>query len=227
MVGFAVSTERITMKKNIRLWLTAVGIVVIFGFLYLGLAISLDRHGMGSADAAGWAQALGTVAAIAGTYWVGRFQAEASRLSGLEIDEKNLTRRHSALCAILDDAYEQCARLKATFKDAEQAFGNLSFLLVFDERAFDDAIKNVEGISLHELDSYGVVRAISKFRNRLIAIRGHVIYAMDENRDQDESPDYAVKNHVNGLISDAEHEYTAAVTALGGSPLREISPFNY
>jgi hypothetical protein len=215
------------MKKSLRAWSIAVGIVVIFGFLYLGLAISLDRHGMGSADAAGWAQALGTVAAIAGTYWVGRFQAETARLNGHEIDEKKLARKHSALCAILDDAYEQCARLKATFKDADQAFGDLSFLLIFDERAFEDAIKNVESISLHELDSYIVVRAVSKFRNRLISIRGHVIYAMDRNRDKDESSDYAVKNHVNGLIADAEKEYTAAVAALGGNPLKEIAPFNY
>jgi len=182
---------------------------------------------MGSAEAAGWAQAFGTVAAIAGTFWVGRSQTEKTRLHSLEMDEKKLARRHSALCAILDDAYEQCARLKATFRDADEAFGELSFILVFDEQAFDDAIENVEKISLHELDSYSVVRAVSRFRNRLISIRGHVLNAMDPNRDKDDTPDYAVKNHVNGLIADAEREYIVAVSALGGNPLKEISSFTY
>jgi hypothetical protein len=215
------------MKKRALDWLIASGVVLVLGFPYLGLGVALDRFGMGSPEAAGWAQAFGTIAAIVGMFYVGRFQAEKARLNNLEMDEKNLARRHSALCAILDDAYEQCARLKATVGDQDEAFHELSFILVFDERSFGDAIENVEKISLHELDSYDVVRSISKFRNRLISIRGHVLYAMDSNRNKDDSPDYAVKTHVTELIADAETEYIVAVNALGGDPLKEISPFTY
>lgn len=213
-------------KKKAREWLAAGVISMVLLFLFLGLAIALDKQGMGSSEAAGWAQALGTVAAIASTFYVVQYQSERARLNAIEMDELNVERKHSALCAILDDAYEQCIRLKALFKDAEEAFGLLSFILVFDERAFDDSIANIERISLHELDSYEVVRAISRMRNRLLSIKGIVKYAMDPTRDQhNDAPDWSVKKHAMDLIADAEAQYLIAMRALGGNFVTNISPF--
>lgn len=182
---------------------------------------------MGSPNAASWMQA---VVAVLAVYVAGAavlFQVDRTRQSALEMDARTLSRKFSALCAILDDAYEQCLRLKAAYDDTDEAFGVLSFVLIFDERAFEDAIGNIEKIPLHELESYDAVRSISRFRNRLIAIKGHTLNAMDQDRDMEGTPDYAIKHHVQGLLSDADLDYRNAVVALGGEPLTAAPPFSY
>lgn len=213
--------------KGAKFFLFGLTILAGLGFPTYALLRILTKDGIESPNAASWAQALGTILAICAASAAAIFQVERARQNSLEMDARTLKRKFSALCAILDDAYEQCMRVKVEFQDIDDAFGALSFLLTFDERAFEDAIANIEKIPLNELESYEAVRSISRFRNRLISIKGHTLSAMDANRDLEAAPDHAIKHHVTGLISDADSDYKNAVAALGGVPLTSIPPFSY
>lgn len=214
-----------TFGKHVQAWIFAVVVLILLGFPIFGLLRSLQSDGIQSANAASWAQAIGTIWAIAASCAAVLFQVERARKIAIEADETRLKRKYAALCAILDDAYEQCKRVEVDFMDADEAFGMLSFLLTFDERSFEDAIRNVEKIPLPELESYEAVRSISRFRNRLISIKAHVLNAMDKDRDTEGASDYEIKRHVRGLIADAEEDYGNTVSALGGKTLEKIAPF--
>lgn len=216
-----------TAKKRLENVFFAIVALAVLAFPIFELICVVRKEEVGSANAASWMQAVATILAfyVAGAAVL--FQVEKARQSALEMEARTLKRKFSALCAILDDAYEQCLRLRGAYKDTDTAFGLLSFILIFDERAFEDAIANIEKIPLYELESYKAVRSISRLRNRLIAIKRHTLNAMDQDRDMEEAPDHAIKQHVQGLMSDAEIDYKNAVAALGGEPLKMVPPFSY
>ncbi|MES2069864.1 MAG: hypothetical protein V4488_05915 [Pseudomonadota bacterium] len=214
-----------SLKDRVAGWAVALFIfAVAFGPL-LALLISLDEDGRKSASAIGWAQVVGTTWALLVAGAATFYQVDQARKIAAETDQAKLRRRGSALCAILDDGYEQCKRLEPVFKDEDEPFGVLSFILMFDARAFEDAISNIEKIPLYEIESHDAVRAITRFRNKMIAIKGQVLYAMDEQRNKDDADDYQIKHHVSGLISEAESSYQSAVAALGGTALMAIPPY--
>ena len=61
-------------KKQGREWSQAIAICIVLGFILFGLIMAINKNGIGSSDAAGWAQAIGSVAAIVAAVFIMNMQ---------------------------------------------------------------------------------------------------------------------------------------------------------
>src|ERR1039457_2803907 len=118
-----------------------------------------------------WAQAVGTIATIGVAFWVGDRSASKARKQAEDMQKLALDQRHSAICAILDNAYMLCNEITPEF-DGEGDFGNIAFSCTYNARNFNAAISALEKIPLHDMDSYNGVKGIEGLRNSMVSLSG-------------------------------------------------------
>ncbi|WP_124920697.1 hypothetical protein [Burkholderia sp. Bp9099] len=138
---------------------------------------------------ASWMQAIGSVAAIIGAYWVAERQGRAGRLLAMEMDKIAQRRQYEAYRAIVENGSKRACDLK------ELAVGAKADVFAIywqnTERVYGDAISALTEIPLHSLGSYKAVNAVVGMKDALIAlrevVRGFVEPLMSPNPQLDEA----------------------------------------
>jgi hypothetical protein len=218
--------------KNFSIWhwLIVAVLASIAVLLCTCLFLAVSEKGMGSAEAAGWVQAIGAVAAIFVAIAVAQHQTTEAIRHASEMDKLSVARRNQAVKGILDIAYGQCLKVKPEFEDDDHDFDILSFILTYSERTFANAILSLEAISPLELGSYDVVIGIAGLKECMVDIQRMVTFARHTNRgtgdSEDCTPDYQVKDFARGKIEKAGEFYVMAVQNLGGQPITSVPKFN-
>ncbi|MDB5989944.1 MAG: hypothetical protein JWQ10_1347 [Herbaspirillum sp.] len=190
--------------------------ITVFSFAFCAMTNKITV-----AELPSWLQALWGLIAILAILGMGIYQVDSAKEQAEATDQILVRRRYAALRAILDDAHDQCESLRPEFHDHDEAFGIFSFVLNFDERAFNGVLETIERVPLHELDNYQIVKSLSGIRNLLINITSIISFASDQARskigEEGGTPDYAIKDRGRILIDEVNSLYKAAITEISST----------
>jgi hypothetical protein len=139
------------LKRKIAEWLLAFIIFAFAMFLAGGLIRALNCHGLGSAEAAGWMQAIGVIAAIVGAYAFGEKQAKIAKQNALELEERQKAEKLHGILAIMDACENAINELLDTYNNNPS--GRLALALSYDERVYDGFVRAITSINLHDIKS--------------------------------------------------------------------------
>jgi hypothetical protein len=120
-------------------------------------------------EAAAWVQAVGSIAAIAGAYFVGERQAMAAFRNDLKIRKIELQQRKNSFLAIAAAAAAQADRIAhaCTLNDAESRRLRLR---MYNTRTTSDIINSLAAVPMHELGSYDAVSAFFRIKDGLSTV---------------------------------------------------------
>ncbi|WP_284459715.1 hypothetical protein [Cupriavidus campinensis] len=127
--------------------IAAVLIISVFGATSAGTR-SYDPSLMAS-----WVQAVGSVAAILGSIYVGRAQGEESLRQAKLIRELDLRRRHDLIRAVLLGGYVCCANLRMNAPEGTSAEKLRDYWVRDGRVAFDAASKAIAAVPIFEMNS--------------------------------------------------------------------------
>jgi hypothetical protein len=168
------------------------------------LGVVLVGHHIGkpiwSEEAAGWAQAIGSVVAIGVAIELSRRQSKAAIEIMIEADLRTVRRKASSVSGILHSA---CKQMKNAGEDLrgeklrrdQSAFGPLPSYFdrmcmtialdhMRDKTPFLQILKAIDAIPLHELDSGELVGAVADVRDALINFQNHICHALQAGEDK-------------------------------------------
>lgn len=120
----------------------------------------------------GWAQAIGSIAAILFAYFLGERQAAAALELARETNRMDARRRYDAILALAESADVFTARVAAVF--TEDGFGYLQLKIEYRDAIMDDLISSVNAVSAQELGSYNAILALTLLREALANFKGNV-----------------------------------------------------
>lgn len=135
-------------KFSIWHWLTLFFLIAFVGFLGNGLVVAILEKGVGSAEAAGWVQAIGTVLAIAGAFLVVDHQHRKERTLELERQRIADVRKLKAIKAVLVQVCHIAKTLHTMFEDVDH-----DSVYDFDPQFLADYKGIVRALPLFEIPS--------------------------------------------------------------------------
>lgn len=126
----------------------------------------------------GWAQAIGSMAALGVAIFIMQRQAESSARIVLDADRRALIRRANAVFALIQRAAQQATTSRhAILRESKQNLGELQSTVAAAEIVLREIHASLKIVPLHELGSYDLVTgaqqmidAISRFRQALDVI---------------------------------------------------------
>ncbi|WP_253192962.1 hypothetical protein [Burkholderia cenocepacia] len=149
--------------RKVWQWIEVGFAIVALGIVLAFLVYAFKRQSEG---AAAWIQAIGSIAAILGAYWIGERQSAANLKHAREMDERALRRRLDAYIAVVEGARDQAgnvARLASSLNRAD-------FYRTWEGQngpILAGALTAVEQIPLQELGSATAVRALIIIKSAL------------------------------------------------------------
>lgn len=135
-------------------------LVVVFvagGLIYWGRQEELTK-----AEWPGWVQAVGSIAAIAGAWMLGRDQSKQAFQQALQLGNHERVERVRALFPIAAHAFELVAEL------ANEPYDDY-YKLKYSAVAFQTCQRALEAIPLHELGNFGLVQGYMEMQQALQA----------------------------------------------------------
>jgi hypothetical protein len=157
-------------KRNLRL--IVIGCAVAGAGLLYGLIQSIACKGIASSEAAGWVQAVGSIAAIIGAYYVGERQASANLANAIAMEEAASIERRDAYLAIAFAANDALEQIQKYF--GKTTLNKLMFFTMYDARKIDDLIDAMGSVPLNELGSASRVSAWLAFKHGLMTFQRSV-----------------------------------------------------
>lgn len=128
--------------------------------------------------AAGWAQAIGSVAAIWFAYIFGERQAAAALESVREAERLSAVRQYESILALADSAHKYTDQIIAVFHDGGYSFIELQIRFQ-DGAILEDLIEALKGIPAHEMGSYNAVLALASLRKAMFDFKGNMHRVLD------------------------------------------------
>ncbi|MBU9220139.1 hypothetical protein [Burkholderia multivorans] len=195
--------------------------VVVGGLLLAVIVIAFVASMIGkpenmSANMASWIQAIGSIAAIGGAYFIGRrdeiFQRELIEQARAE----RIANRRSTLKALVDDAYARAKQLEfSASKDGD--LGLLAFVSVSAD-TMRDSIEQLRSLPVFDFESGGLVRAVLGIRRECESLLGFMEYYNDNRIDKQEyyAGDVALKDAMGGHFAKLDSYYQAFIDIAGG-----------
>lgn len=178
-----------------------------------------------SADWASWVQAIGSIAAIIGAFYIGKHQADVQKSVAEKARKDVLADRHSTVKSIADRAYQRCLNIKPDL-EGEGNFGNLVFFISYRENDFADAIKLLDAAPHFELGSGKLVEGILVLRDAMRSIQGWI--QLHKKCKSGESAhmlhDEELRSLMTSDLERAEGAYQLIVEVTGGAPVSDSKP---
>jgi hypothetical protein len=192
------------MKRIYAAILVAV-IASLAGLIYWGIQLKFTR-----ADWPAWVQAVGSIAAIIGAYWVSGIQIKADTVAAVEAEARAQRRQRGSILAIAKAAIEVVDVLPKAADHNLQ--GRLAVSILYDKRVFEGFINALEAVPIHELGSARAVTALLGLKNGLIAIQvaAEKFFAQSmgaENLYPSSRPDPAKKLSIGHRIASVQAAY--------------------
>ena len=204
--------------------LNSKSILLFGGGLLAGVVIGwfIEYPPVDSASAAGWAQALGSIAAIVGAFAVATRQATAQHRSASVLEKEALQRRWLSVKAILDSIYQQCLDVEQAFS-GDDDFEALDFVGAHDHKSFLGGIERINSIPLFDLDSDVLVTAVIGLKEEATMLSGFIEEGCERRfgRANYEASDLDVKNAARNIIRHIKKYYAEAVSVTGGVPITQ------
>jgi hypothetical protein len=113
---------------------------------------------------ASWAQAVFSVVAIAGAYWIGERQAAATFINARKLDDQAEERKRSAILAICEAGRRRAEQI-AEILNEEYAHDALH--MRYDKSIIDSVVGALSAVPVHELRSAEGAIAMLDLRDRL------------------------------------------------------------
>ncbi|WP_034784123.1 hypothetical protein [Janthinobacterium lividum] len=196
--------------RYVMLALTIITALVATGF----------NQELGKSDWAAWVQAVGSIAAIIGSFFFGRTQSDRDRENALHIALAANREKWATVKAIVDNLYHQCRAVAPGFDEPEEEFGNIAFVLSYNKEQFARALQLVESIPIFELNSDRLARYVIDFQRDARKLGGFVDYAKEfnEGRVHDEGVNAQnIKTTANEVVI-ALHEGYEEIASIVGLP---------
>lgn len=147
-----------------------IGVVVVLSLM--GMTLMIRASSLWSQEAAGWAQAIGSVAAIFGAYFLGERQAKAALAVVAETDRIVVRRKNDAILALVDTAVNATLRVRQAFD--KEGFTVLLLHVNYDEKIMESLIDALGSVPAYELGTFNSVAAYSRLRVALFHFHSHV-----------------------------------------------------
>lgn len=112
-----------------------------------------------------WVQAIGSIAAIAGAFFIGDWQAKATHQNDLKVRQAELNRKNGSILAIADAAHYQAAHVAKNYGGEETIPPRLVLFLIYNEKIIDDIVAALGAVPIHDLGSYEAVAAFMQMKN--------------------------------------------------------------
>ncbi|MDN7995949.1 hypothetical protein [Burkholderia multivorans] len=174
-----------------------------------------------------WVQAVGSIAAIFGAFYIGR-RGEALQLQLAEESRwRILNERRSTVKALIDDAYKN-AKVIEFSASKDEDFDLLAFAS-FSESGMLDSISQLRELPVFDLESGELVNAVLGVRRECESLLGHVKFFKEHRfkRDAEYPGDVLVKNAMMSAISRLDLYYMQGVSIVGGAPAKIEAPQFY
>jgi hypothetical protein len=171
----------------------------LLGFLlafFCSVGILTVAFGFGppvwSQEAAGWIQAVGSIAAIGFAYLFGERQATANLESVREANRLDAKRRYDSIIALAESAEVFTKSIAEVFQDGQ--FGYLALKFRYREEVFGSLVASVKAVSAQDLGSYNAVLAFVLLQEALVNFQSNVKRALDFVENQRNPVTGAVNN---------------------------------
>lgn len=184
-----------------------------------------DYFCLSKSDWASWVQAIGSIAAIAGAFLVGRHQGEIQMEVAAKERRDLLNDHYSTIKGVVDRAFQKCLNIEHYFRD-DGPFGNLAFVISYSEDDFSSAIRLLTEAPIYELRSGELVEGILDLRDAMQSmqewIQLHKVNSKTKNvepEDPDfETDDDVLKEFLRSDMSRARNAYERVIAITGGEP---------
>ncbi|MCC6071429.1 hypothetical protein ACFSQU_17970 [Massilia sp. GCM10020059] len=211
---------------------------VITTVALLGIVLTIRHTPLWSEEAAGWAQAIGSVVAVGVAIYVSDRQSKSARDLMQFADETALRRHLARVGAVLEEA----SRVVKTFKDMVKgegdwgAFQNQMLLhlppesadrfrceaaIMYHASQLTDIIALIEKIPMHELGPSSLVNAVMTVKNALAQLDAHFVAAKAAGHEFVES---TLWNGVGVAYSFVEHGRSMYVKGVTGMDFSTTPP---
>lgn len=198
------------LVRYVLLTLTMITAMVASGF----------NQELSKSDWAAWVQAVGSIAAIIGSFFFGRTQSDRDRENALHVALTANREKWATVKAIVDNLYHQCRAVAPAFEKPGEEFGNIAFVLSYNKEQFARALQLLEGIPIFELNSDRLARCVIDFQRDARKLGGFVDYAKEfiAGRVRDEGVNAQnIKATANELVT-ALHEAYEEIASIVGIP---------
>lgn len=166
----------------------------------LGRSFDLSKS-----DWAAWVQAVGSIAAIAGAYFIGERQAIAALKNDLKIRQVELKQKKKAVLAIAVAAKEQVGKIAQACVENDVERRRLE-LRRYNARTTSDIVNAFAAVPVHELGSFDAVSAFFHIRDCLSRVDGMYSSNLAILEEVDEEDQQAVR-YRNFIVRSAKDEF--------------------
>lgn len=115
---------------------------------------------------AAWAQALGTVVAIAGAFFVGMHQAKMTLLATEVSTKMALRGKRNSVIAVVDAACKRVDDLCLVIRPTDE--GRAKLWMVYHPSIFESMVNALSSAPVYELESAPAVEALLRFRDQYV-----------------------------------------------------------
>lgn len=120
----------------------------------------------------GWAQAIGSIAAIIGSYFLGERQAMAALTAVAEADRIAVRRKNDAILALIDAAVN--AMLRAQLSFSKKGFSVIGLHVNYDAKIMEGLVNALSTVPAYELGTFNSVAGFARLQVALFHFQGHV-----------------------------------------------------
>lgn len=152
------------MKKIIKPTLYIAGAAIVV-FLFYGLIQVLRLKGVASGEAAGWMQAIGSIAAIGGAYAIGERQAKATLSAATKTQELAEAKRLSAIFAICAAAKNRTDIVRDIF--CSDVYESGKRFMEYDHSLIRSVINAIGAVPVHEIGNSEAATALMDIKDQL------------------------------------------------------------
>lgn len=149
----------------------------------------------------GWAQVIGSIAAIFGAFFLGERQSRDAMQMVLKTDRIAAYRRGKSILALTDAAQSHTSGALEAFND--EGFDYLGLMFYYSEQTMKNIIEALAAIPAHEIGSYQAVSAVLRIRDSSAYFQKHALRCVAQCR--------RARNPITGAISSYQKFDTAAI----------------
>lgn len=135
--------------------------VFLADLILLGLIYKLK-----STEWASWVQAVGSIAAIFGAFWIGKHQADVQRHVAERARKDVLGDRNSTIKGVLDRVFQHCLNIEGLVTDPARAMDH-PFAFLYIKTNIPAAQRLLDEIPLYELGSGELVHAVLDLKSEV------------------------------------------------------------
>ena len=150
------------MKRSVVYYASGVvvGAVAVAGFRFV------NWGDLKAADWAAWVQAVGSIGAIAGAFWIADRQSKtAIEAIKLEAGQAARDKRTSAI-AIVDAAFERARVIRASIEGIDPMDAKSNLYITYDKSITEGLVRALSGIPMHEIGSSKAVASLLLFTDQ-------------------------------------------------------------